>query len=258
MQPDGVGYAGDSPLKRIFPCLYKMLSYGVCSIILLLNLTRRSRDLLEEIRRSEGAEDRLAHTCGMASAPGNCIDPRRFSMRQNGVTPHPFDRVFFLFGTLAPETDGLEALQSFSRLRESISQQPAPSSIQGIRYGVDASRFWTVLIGIDAYDRRHRGCVSVALLKESFLFDDLGVSEERIQCPLGSEGPTPDESLTPSPDNIVRVLYRLIQNRDIPSGNHILIYFAERMVRAKHNCAKQSLNPICDTCPLDHDTLDAG
>ncbi|PBK72049.1 hypothetical protein ARMSODRAFT_1016046 [Armillaria solidipes] len=132
------------------------------------------------------------------------------------------------------------------------------------RYGVDASRFWAVLIGIDAYEHRHlRGCVSDALLMKSFLVDDLGVSEERIRCLLGSEDPTLGDPLIPSRDNIIRVLYSLIDNQEIDPGDNILVYFTGH--GASYNSAKHSQKPKCDTnscpvealCPLDRDTLDA-
>ncbi|KAK0191753.1 hypothetical protein F5146DRAFT_1001525 [Armillaria mellea] len=62
---------------------------------------------------------------------------------------------------------------------------------------------------------------------KSFLVDDLVVSEECIQCLLsGSDDPTPDKSLTPSHENIIRVLYSLVDNQEIVPGDNILIYCA--------------------------------
>ncbi len=61
---------------------------------------------------------------------------------------------------------------------------------------------------------------------KEYLVDDLGMSEERIQCLLGSEDPTPDDPLTPSRDNIVRMLYSFVDNQEINSGDISLIYFA--------------------------------
>ncbi|PBK72064.1 hypothetical protein ARMSODRAFT_741401 [Armillaria solidipes] len=51
----------------------------------------------------------------------------------------------------------------------------SPSLTRSAPHCVDASRFWSVLIGIDAYERNPlRGCVQDALLIRSFLIDDLG------------------------------------------------------------------------------------
>ncbi|PBK72028.1 hypothetical protein ARMSODRAFT_740258 [Armillaria solidipes] len=61
---------------------------------------------------------------------------------------------------------------------------------------------------------------------KNFLIDDLGMSEERVQCLLSSEDPTAGDPLTPSRDNIVRVLYSLISNQEFDPGDNILIYFA--------------------------------
>ncbi|PBL01546.1 hypothetical protein ARMGADRAFT_220352 [Armillaria gallica] len=227
-------------------------------------------DLLEKIRRLEGVENRLAHQYGMASPQGNCTDPEAvLHEAKRRARPLLWNLLLSLwYGTPASDADDLEALNRLGQLRESIPQQPVSSespSIQDIRYGVDASRFWAVLIGIDAYERRQlHGCVSDALLMKKFLVDDLGISEERIQCLLGSEDPTPGDPLTPSRDNIVRVLYSLIDNQEIDSGDNILIYFAGH--GASYSCVKHSLRPQCDTkscpvealCPLDRDALDAG
>ncbi|KAK0217548.1 hypothetical protein EDD85DRAFT_754468, partial [Armillaria nabsnona] len=125
-----------------------------------------------------------------------------------------------------------------------------------------ASRFWAVLIGIDAYKRSPlHGCVSDTLSMQSFLIDDLGVPAEHIQCLLGSES---GDSLTPSHANIIDVLYSLIDNHEIKQGDNIIIYYAGH--GASYNCAEHSLKSSCDTnscpiealCPLDRDTKDAG
>ncbi|KAK0227177.1 hypothetical protein EDD85DRAFT_795003 [Armillaria nabsnona] len=169
----------------------------------------------------------------MASPQGNCIDPKTVLREAKRLARPPLCNLLLSLwhGTEESETDDLEVLHRLGQLRQSIPQQPVPSEspslIQDNRYGVDASRFWAVLIGIDAYEqRRFRGCVSDALLMKEFLVDDLGMSEERIQCLLGSEDPTPDDPLTPSRDNIVRVLYSFVDNQEINSGDISLIYFA--------------------------------
>ncbi|KAK0437263.1 uncharacterized protein EV420DRAFT_1224201, partial [Desarmillaria tabescens] len=114
------------------------------------------------------------------------------------------------------------------------------------------SRFWAILIGIDAYDRTPlRGCVSDALSVKSFLTTNLHVPEERIQCLLS---PIPGNPLTPSRENIVKVLYDLINKPEVDPGDNILIYFAGH--GASYYCADH-FRKFLALCPLDRDTLDA-
>ncbi|KAK0227168.1 hypothetical protein EDD85DRAFT_958400 [Armillaria nabsnona] len=92
--------------------------------------------------------------------------------------------------------------------------QESPSLTEGAPHRIDASRFWAVLIDIDAYERNPlRGC--------GFLIDDLGVPKGHIQCLLGPENPISENSLTPSRANIVDVLYSLIGNPEIKRGDNI-------------------------------------
>ncbi|KAK0437250.1 uncharacterized protein EV420DRAFT_1216131, partial [Desarmillaria tabescens] len=129
-----------------------------------------------------------------------------------------------------------------------------------------ASRFWAVLIGIDAYEGISlHGCVSDALLMKNFLIDDLGVPKERIQCLLGSHDPLPNGALTPSRANIVNTLYSLIHNREIQLGNNIIIYYAGHgssyqcsmhSATAKSKCSR-NFCPVEALCPIDRDTKDA-
>ncbi|KAJ6594965.1 hypothetical protein B0H10DRAFT_2329384 [Mycena sp. CBHHK59/15] len=57
---------------------------------------------------------------------------------------------------------------------------------------VDGSRFWAVIIGIDAYeDSKLNGCVNDANLIGAYLREGLGVPEERMQVLLA---PAPAES----------------------------------------------------------------
>ncbi len=98
---------------------------------------------------------------------------------------------------------------------------------------------------------------------KSFLVDDLGIPEGRIQCLLGPENPIPGKPLTPSHANIVEVLYSLIDNQEIDTGDNMLIYFAG--YGACYYCSEHFLISECDNntcpiealCPLDRDTVDA-
>ncbi|PBL01547.1 hypothetical protein ARMGADRAFT_907113, partial [Armillaria gallica] len=128
------------------------------------------------------------------------------------------------------------------------------------------SRFWAVLIGIDAYKSSPlHGCVSDASLMKKFLIDDLGMPKERIQCLLGSHNLIPDgDPLTPSRANIVNTLYSLIHNDEIQLGDNIIIYYAGH--GSSYQCSKHSfmgrdcsrdLCPVEALCPIDRDTLDS-
>lgn len=79
-------------------------------------------DLLEEIRRLEGVENRLAHTYGMTSPQGNCIDPEAVLREAKRRARPPLWHLLLSLwnGTSASETDDLEALHRLSQLRESI------------------------------------------------------------------------------------------------------------------------------------------
>ncbi len=92
---------------------------------------------------------------------------------------------------------------------------------------MDGSRFWAVIIGIDAYRNSElRGCVSDALSMKDYLLKDLGVPEDRLQLLLG-----PNEHMSrtydiPSRRNIICTLLSLITNPDIMNGDNIVIYFS--------------------------------
>ncbi|KAK0191754.1 caspase domain-containing protein, partial [Armillaria mellea] len=154
-----------------------------------------------------------------------------------------------------------------ARIRRS-SANPTSSVhpfIQGAPHCVDASRFWAVLIGIDAYESSPlNGCVSDASLMKELLIDDLGVPKKRVQCLLGSHDPIPDDHLTPSRANIVNTLHSLIHNDEIQHGDNIIIYYAGH--GSSYRCSKYSpMEPECSTdlcpvealCPIDRDTLDS-
>ncbi|KAK0227197.1 hypothetical protein EDD85DRAFT_743641, partial [Armillaria nabsnona] len=128
-----------------------------------------------------------------------------------------------------------------------------------------ASRFWAVLIGIDAYKSNPlHGCVSDALSVKKSLIKDVRMPEKRIECLLGSENPTPGGSLTPTHANIVDTLHGLIDNPKIERGDNIIIYYAGHGSSyccskryppgQEHNCSSD-LCPIEALCPIDRDTI---
>ncbi|KAK0492707.1 caspase domain-containing protein, partial [Armillaria luteobubalina] len=129
-----------------------------------------------------------------------------------------------------------------------------------------ASRFWAVLIGIDAYQSNPlHGCVSDASSMKRFLTEDVGVPEHHIQCLLGFENSTtgPGGPLTPSRTNIVHTLRSLIDNPEIGQNDNIFVYYAGH--GASYNCSEHSSTaesgcqtgscPIQALCPIDRDTM---
>ncbi|KAK0492684.1 peptidase C14, caspase domain-containing protein [Armillaria luteobubalina] len=142
----------------------------------------------------------------------------------------------------------------------------SPSLIRRVPHHVDASRFWAVLIGIDAYESSPlQGCVSDATLMKKFLIDDFGVQKERIQCLLGSHNLIPDDPITPSRANIVNTLCSLIHNDEIQRGDNIIIYYAGHGSSYQCSLNHSLTRPNCGTelcpvealCPIDRDTLDS-
>ncbi|KAK0455592.1 uncharacterized protein EV420DRAFT_1692045 [Desarmillaria tabescens] len=128
-----------------------------------------------------------------------------------------------------------------------------------------SSRFWAVLIGIDAYKRNPlRGRVSDALLIKSYLTNDLGVPENRIQCLLGSTYPDPDDPKSmPSRANILDTLYGLANNPEIKRGDSIIVYFSG--AGCYYRCSEHLYTVKCPSgfCPtevlwpIDRNTRDA-
>ncbi|KAK0221343.1 caspase domain-containing protein [Armillaria fumosa] len=93
---------------------------------------------------------------------------------------------------------------------------------------IDASRFWAVIVGIDAYPSSElHGCVSDALSMEDYLCNDFGVPKDRLQLLLGRKGhKSCDNNVIPSRQNILSTLLSLITNPNITQGDNIVIYFS--------------------------------
>ncbi|PBK85219.1 hypothetical protein ARMGADRAFT_1087675 [Armillaria gallica] len=93
---------------------------------------------------------------------------------------------------------------------------------------VDTSRFWAVLIGIDAYECNPlRGCVRDALMMERYLTEDLSVPKHGIQSLLGSkEHASSDNCHIPTRVNIIQTLVSLMDNAEIQNGDKVIIYFS--------------------------------
>ncbi|KAK0243671.1 caspase domain-containing protein [Armillaria nabsnona] len=91
---------------------------------------------------------------------------------------------------------------------------------------MDASRFWAVIIGIDAYPNSElHGCISDALSMEDYL-RYVGVPEGRLQLILGPNEHISRKYVIPSRENIIGALLSLITNPNIINGDNIVIYFS--------------------------------
>ncbi|KAK0224398.1 caspase domain-containing protein [Armillaria nabsnona] len=137
---------------------------------------------------------------------------------------------------------------------------------------VDASRFWAVVVGIDAYRFSPlRGCVSDALFMEKYLTEHLGVPKERIQRLIGTQAYTyPGDTSIPSRVNIIRTLLSVMTNPQIEYGDNIIIYYSGH--GSHYSCSEYFYNWDTDSdngqayvagsgsiealCPMDRNTLD--
>ncbi|KAK0435901.1 hypothetical protein EV421DRAFT_1157826 [Armillaria borealis] len=267
----------------------------------------RQPSCLPELHRLEGLEKRLAQKFGMASPHG--IDSVAILEEARRRATLPWGRLRSSVLAFVRKANGSAAsrddvgeLQKLNRMRRNLTligykfapvPQPPPILTIGAPHRVDASRFWAVLIGIDAYKGDSlRGCVSDASCMQEFLRDHLRVPEQRIQCLLGSEKPIPGNTLTPSRANVVNTLYSLIHNDEIQFGDNIIVYYAGhgssylcsdctssgdpaslldyaptdcdllQNCAAEHDEASEpkcrsSACPIEALCPIDRDTLDS-
>ncbi|KAK0227165.1 caspase domain-containing protein [Armillaria nabsnona] len=226
----------------------------------------------EDLQNLEEVEKRLAWEYEMTPPEGIYIDSvavLQEARRRAKLPQRRFPINFLTFlqknSESASKKNDVEKLHRLYHLRLKFTQLcmyigPTPYY---------ASRFWAVLIGIDAYESHPlQGCVSDALSMKDLLIEKLEVPGNRIQCLLGAKNPTRGDSLTPSRANIVDALYSLIDNTEIARGDNIIIYYAGH--GSSYQCSSHSLTPLegskCRTgtcpiealCPIDRDTKDAG
>ncbi|PBK64094.1 hypothetical protein ARMSODRAFT_962578 [Armillaria solidipes] len=210
---------------------------------------------IEEIGRLEEDEQALAKLYGLDGVDSVEVFYEAKARALSGKDDHSveaYEKLHRLYH-LRLKFAGVQRMQSL-RLKPSPDHQ-----IPGQR--LDASRFWAVLIGIDAYKTSPlRGCVSDALTMESYLVKDLGVPKGRIQRLLG---PTEHRSLNdfsvPSRVNIVSSLHSLVHNPEIEMGDNIIIYFSGHgscysPSDLDHNAGAGSIEALC---PMDREDLDA-
>ncbi|KAK0486719.1 caspase domain-containing protein [Armillaria luteobubalina] len=120
--------------------------------------------------------------------------------------------------TLYHRRKELVHLQVFGHTEsESLPSAPKPPP------GIDPSRFWAVLIGIDDYPTSPlRGCVSDAKDIAEYLLEDLGMAEDRVQRLLSGD----NACIAPTRENIINALLGLSTNPWIQAGDSIVIYFS--------------------------------
>ncbi len=122
----------------------------------------------------------------------------------------------------------------------------------------DASRFWVVIIGIDAYDQFPLdGAFRDAKMMLKYFIEDLGVPHTRIQCLLAPRSIKKGEAANfkrPTRANIIHALYSLVTNKAIEPGDNIVVYFS-----GHGSCypISEQLGCMQCLCPVDRDTVDA-
>ncbi|KAK0435906.1 caspase domain-containing protein [Armillaria borealis] len=223
-----------------------------------------------ELQRLEELEKRLAQRYGMAPEGINSEAVLKEAIKRAEAPLGRFRNVFLYLlrkaNLLSSSGNDVEALRRLRHLRNKLQPDSQPVLAPLKSYHVEASRFWAVLIGIDAYQSNPlHGCVSDASLMKKFLIEDVGVPDHRIQCLLGFENPTPGGPLIPSRANIVNTLRSLIDNPEIERNDNIIVYYAghgasyscsEHFSTAESGCQTGSC-PIQALCPIDRDTMDS-
>ncbi|KAK0187415.1 peptidase C14, caspase domain-containing protein [Armillaria mellea] len=123
----------------------------------------------------------------------------------------------------------------------------------------DPSRFWAVLIGIDAYPGHPLyGCVSDARAMKNYLIKDLDVPNDHIRCllrphALNDKNPPVNDPtiLVPTRENIINTLLKISTDDRISFGDSIIIYFSGH--GASYGCQTHNAdhNQNCTTCGID-------
>lgn len=167
------------------------------------------------------------------------------------------------------------------RMRTQLPRQLPQSRRQpssALRHRVNASRFWGVIVGVNAYeDAPLLGSVEDAFRMKHLLIDVFGVPREQIKTLVGiEERPSPDNSCAPTRANIIKALRDLVDNRLIRHGDNIVIYFSghgtsytESDYENYSDLAREAISyiagdghpiklfPIEALCPIDRNTIDS-
>ncbi|KAK0213452.1 caspase domain-containing protein [Desarmillaria ectypa] len=163
-------------------------------------------------------------------------------------------------------------LQYTHRLNLPTDLEKASSFKTKSPFNFERSKFWAVLVGIDAYESYPlRGCVSDALLVKRYLKEDLGIPQERMQLLLGSQHASPEDPSFPSRANIINTLLSLVNNPQVKNGDNIIFYFSGHgsgyfpsdyyLRDADSDEEDDNLGAIDESieaiCPIDRDTIDS-
>ncbi|KAK0470738.1 caspase domain-containing protein [Armillaria novae-zelandiae] len=201
--------------------------------------------LRKEILSLEGLEERLANEYGIT---GDIDSVEVFDETKARA-----------FSKMDEDTiSALKDLDTLHRLRLRLSSFQLPHDFNFEEspsiHRIDTSRFWAVVIGIDAYESNPlHGCVRDALMMEQYLTEHLSLPKHRIQRLLGSnEHTSSDNYHIPTRVNIIQTLVGLMNNAEIQYGDNIIIYFAGH--GSGYSTAGYCSNPMDSIealCPID-------
>ncbi|KAK0471439.1 hypothetical protein IW261DRAFT_1511601 [Armillaria novae-zelandiae] len=247
-------------MKAFFSVVENMLSgiiYGRCKnpVIEISNSSKESRISLSAPQEIEGLRRKILSLEGLEAKLAT-----EYGMTGNIDSAEVFDETKARAFSMKDENTilALKDLDMLHRLRLRLSSVQLPRYLdfeESLRtHRVDTSRFWAVLIGIDAYERIPlHGSVRDALLLERYLTEDLSVPKHRIQCLLGStEHVSSHNYHIPTRVNIIQTLIGLMDNAEIETGDNIIIYFAGH--GSGYSTAGYCANPVDSIeaiCPID-------
>lgn len=227
-------------------------------------------EITEEIVKLQNSEAQLARQYGMSGA----IDSVEVLMKTKALALSDGSSQSILSLTCLARLYDLRV--EFTRIQKQVRTKleipflvPNCPIIPHCPPRTNASRFWAILIGIDAYQSSPlHGCVSDAISMEKYLIEVLGVPKNRIQTLHGPQIRTSDVSTLPNRANIIRMLLSLTGNPDIDTGDNIIIYYSGH--GSYYPCSEYYFDkdPPCTTvsiagagsiealCPMDRGALD--
>ncbi|KAK0486302.1 hypothetical protein IW261DRAFT_1559707 [Armillaria novae-zelandiae] len=268
LPPTSASYAISLPDSRPF---IDPPSHGSMSHIDdMLVVDNEIQDLKRRIISLEEFEMNVAQEYGMQSeeidSPAILQKAKEIVWSLNGPSQEMKDRAVQTAGDLDALYKLRCSLSELQRARAVLHLQAgrleAPANNE-FRSTIDASRFWVVIIGIDAYRQFPlQGCVFDAVTMKKY-FNDLGVPQDRVCLLLGRLNGSMHDSLFPSRGNIIKTLHDIRNNPLIEKGDSIIIYFSGHgshyfCSNYFYNTAGGSahLGSVEAICPADRDELD--
>ncbi|KAK0494909.1 hypothetical protein EDD18DRAFT_1354899 [Armillaria luteobubalina] len=228
------------------------------------------QDLRRRIVSLEEFEMNVAQEYGMQSedidSPAILQKAKEIVWSLNGPSQETKDRAVQTavdLDTLYKLRCSLSGLQRARAVLHLQAGLQAPANNQ-FRSTIDASRFWVVIIGIDAYRQLPlQGCVFDAVTMKTYFYD-LGVPKDRIRLLLGHLNGPMHDSIFPSRENIIKTLHDIRNNPLIEKGDPIIIYFSGH--GSHYLCSdyfyetaggSAHLGSVEAICPADRDELDS-